>query len=139
MLPIDVSGGAAQFVAALNDIRRALALSTPVPCHWNIPETPRGTTFDPTKINVQFRPPGGGAPIDFGFVKGPSLCAQATSDAWYYGGSDDPHEIIACPNTCARTLHDAASAEVDIVFGCGTRFSVPGGPGEHAEAGPGGG
>lgn len=131
---IDVSGGSSAFIDALNNIRQTVAvtttqhistptvISTPLPCQWKIPVPQGNTTFDKTKVNVQFIPPGGAAPIDFGNVPSLADCARTTADAWYYDNNDNPTEILACPNTCGGTLHNSAGAEVDVVFGCATHF-----------------
>jgi len=132
-MSIDASSGPQAFVAALNSIRQAITttktthirtpmtISTPLPCEWGIPKVPAGTTFDKGKVNVQFVPSGGGAPIQFGFVTNPNDCARATSDAWYYDDNDNPTKVIACPNTCNGTLHNSTGAEVEILFGCDTK------------------
>jgi hypothetical protein len=70
---------------------------------------------------VQFVPPGGGAPVKFGFVANPADCARAVGDAWYYDDNDKPTKVLACANTCSGTLHGSAGAEVDLLFGCVTQ------------------
>jgi len=117
---LDVSGGAAQFIAALNNIRQTVVVTSPLPCQWKIPST--GPTFDKTKVNVQFVPPGGGPPVQFGAVPTAADCAKTNGDAWYYDNNDNPTEVLVCPNTCSGTMHNAAGAEVDILFGCATHF-----------------
>src|ERR1041385_6581054 len=74
---IDVSGGSQQFIDALNNIRQTVAVTTstqqttqttissPLPCAWGIPQVPPPATFNKDKVNVEFTPPGGGAPIQF--------------------------------------------------------------------------
>jgi hypothetical protein len=131
-MSIDASNGPQAFVAALNSIRQAVTMSittpirtpitiaTPLPCEWAIPPPPAGTTFDKGKVNVQFVPQGGGAPVKFGFVKDAADCARAAGDAWYYDDDDKPTKVLACPNTCSSTLHGSAGAEVDLLFGCET-------------------
>lgn len=131
---IDVSGGASQFIDALNNIRQTVAITTttqvttsttiatPLPCSWSIPPAPAGSTFDKDKVNVQFIPPGGAAPVDFGRVDDVGQCAQTTQDAWYYDDPNNPTKVLACPNTCSGTLHNSTGAEVDVLFGCASHF-----------------
>jgi hypothetical protein len=122
MAHIDASGGVQAFVSALNMIRSSITIATPLPCQWRIPEPPAGSRFDPTKVNVDFTPPGG-KPQSFGHVESEADCARATGDAWYYDNSAKPADatqVIACPNSCSGTLHNSIGAEVDVLFGCDT-------------------
>lgn len=127
---IDVTGGAPAFIAALNDIRQAVSvtttqvistpmvISTPLPCQWRIPPVMGpGAVFDPAKVNVQFTPPGAPA-AQFGYVDSAADCARATGDAWYYDNAAAPTQVIACPQTCSGTLHNSAGAQVEVLFGC---------------------
>jgi hypothetical protein len=128
---IDVTGGSQSFIAALNNIRQAVSVqtttqvstpvvvSTPLPCKWGVPTPPAGQTFDPSKVNVQFTPPGG-APVKFGHVTSAAACDQTTQDAWYYDDENNPTEVLACPNACRGTLHNSAGAQVELLFGCAT-------------------
>jgi hypothetical protein len=121
MAHIDASAGVQAFVSALNSIRQSITIKMALPCTWKIPPAPAETTFDPTKVNVQYIPPGG-APQSFGHVNSEADCAQAVGDAWYYDNGTDPAkatQVIACPNTCNSTLHDSLG-EVDVAFGCDT-------------------
>src|SRR5262249_11781416 len=135
---IDLTSGNAQtFIDALNNIRQTVAvttttqvqttttISTPLPCEWNIPDPPPGSTFDKNKVNVQFVPPGGAAAVDFGNVANAGECATAGRDAWYYDNNDAPTKVLACPNTCSSTLKNSAGAEVDVLFGCDTVKIIP--------------
>jgi hypothetical protein len=129
---IDIStGGSQAFIDALNNIRQTVAVtttsqvttstvvSTPLPCEWKIPPVAPPATFDKSKVNVQFVPPGAPA-VDFGNVPNAAACASVTQDAWYYDNNDNPTKVIACPNACSGTLHNSPGAEVDIIFGCAT-------------------
>jgi len=131
---IDVSGGANTFIDALNNIRQAVSvtttqtistpttIATPLPCSWNVPDVPVGTTFDKNKVNVQFTPPGATVPVDFGRVSSEADCARTTADAWYYDNNDNPTKVLACSHTCNGTLHNSAGAEVAVLFGCDSKF-----------------
>jgi hypothetical protein len=133
---IDVSGGANAFIAALNNIRQTVAVTTttqvttsttvatPLPCLWNIPKVPDGTTFDKNKVNVQYTAPGAQAATDFGRVNDVGQCAGVppSQGAWYYDNNDNPTKVLACPNTCDNQLKNAPGASVDILFGCDSHF-----------------
>jgi hypothetical protein len=111
---IDVSGGVAAFIAALNSIRGSVTIGTALPCQWKIPPPPAGGQFDPLKVNVQFTPQGG-QPQNFGYVV-QADCARA-SNAWYFDDANNPTQVLACPSTCA-TLEASVGAEVFVSFGC---------------------
>ena len=123
--------GADSFINALNNIRQAIAvttttvvstpmvIATPLPCQWKIPPIQgAGQRFDPTKVNVQFTPPGAPAATQFGYVASPADCARVTGDAWYYDNANAPTQVIACPQTCNGTLKNSAGAQVEVLFGC---------------------
>ena len=80
--------------------------------------------FDPTKVNVQFTPAGATAPQQFGYVNSAADCARATGDAWYYDNPAAPTQVVACPQTCNGTLHNAPGALVEVLFGC-ARVDAP--------------
>jgi hypothetical protein len=111
---VDVSGGSAAFIAALNAIRNKVSIGTPLPCAWKIPPPPQGQVFDAQKVNVSFVPKGG-ASQDFGYVT-QADCARATN-AWYFDDPNAPTQVLACPTTCDM-LKAATGAEVNVAFGC---------------------
>jgi hypothetical protein len=100
---------------ALDEIR-VLAL----PCDYAIPEPDAGAV-DPTKVNVQFTPPGAAATL-FPKVDGASSC-DATQPTWYYDDPVTPTRVVMCPAAC-NALHQD-SAKIDILFGCKTEIFVP--------------
>jgi hypothetical protein len=128
---IDVSGGSASFINALNNIRQAIAvttsttistptvISTPLPCQWKIPPVMgAGQVFDPTKVNVQITPAGATAPQSFGYVNSAADCTRAVGDAWYYDDPTAPTQVLACPQTCNGVLKNSAGSTVEVLFGC---------------------
>jgi hypothetical protein len=134
---IDLTQGNAQtFIDALNNIRQTVAVTTsttvttstvissPLPCAWSIPDVPGGTTFDKDKVNVQFTPPGATVPVDFFRAGSLAECGTTTQDAWYYDDPTHPTKVLACPNTCNGTLHNAAGAEVAVLFGCDSKLII---------------
>jgi len=128
---IDVTGGAQSFIDALNNIRQKVSvttttvtstptvIATPLPCQWRIPPIMSSTErFDPTKVNVQFTPPGATAPRSFGYVNSAAECARVSGDAWYYDNPAAPTQVLACPQTYDGTLRNSAGALVEVLFGC---------------------
>ena len=107
-------------VQTTTHVSTPVVVSTPLPCHWGVPTPPMGQAFDPTKVNVQFTPPGATAPVKFGHVSSEAACAQTTEDAWYYDSESNPTEVLVCPNTCDGTLKNSAGAQVELLFGCAT-------------------
>jgi hypothetical protein len=127
---IDVSGGSAAFIAALNKIRGSVStssttshqisipttVSTPLPCEWKIPPPSNGGVFDKGKVNVKYTPPGG-AGQDFGYV-GIADCARA-DNAWYFDdpASSTPSKILLCPQAC-DSVKASPGASIEISFNC---------------------
>lgn len=122
----DVSGGASQLVDALSKIRDVVTTTTtrtevvtmveetPLPCEWEIPDSP-ATPFDKELVNVELSSPAGGA-VSLGKVSGFASCAAR---GWYYDDADAPSRIIACEETC-ELIQGTAMAQVDILLGCKT-------------------
>ena len=100
---------------ALNEIRN-LAL----PCDYAIP-TPEAGAIDPTKVNVQFTPPGQMATL-FPNVANAAAC-DATQPTWYYDDPAAPTRVVMCPSACT-TLHQDG-AKIDVLFGCKTEVLIP--------------
>jgi hypothetical protein len=100
---------------ALDEIR-VLAL----PCDYAIP-TPDAGTVNPTKVNVQFTPPGQAATL-FPQVDKASDC-DPTQPTWYYDDPSAPKRVIMCPTACTALHQD--NAKLDILFGCDTEIFVP--------------
>jgi len=111
---IDVSGGPATFIAALNAIRGQVSVGTALPCEWLIPPPPEGQVFDANRVNISFTPPGG-TPRDFGYVQ-VADCPRAT-DAWYFDDPMNPTRALVCPSTCDM-LKASTGAEIAVSFGC---------------------
>jgi hypothetical protein len=130
---IDVSGGSAAFITALNGIRDKVTLktshqvtttttiSTPLPCEWTIPAPTDGTTFNKNQVNVRFTPQGGQA-TDFGYTDQAS-CANV-QNGWYYDDPNNPTKVLLCDNTCTM-VKAATGAEVDVGFGCDQKKAIP--------------
>lgn len=106
--------------AAFSTLLASIAVPTPLPCEYAIPDPPEGMTFDRRRVNVVYTPGGGGAPITFPFVGTPdgAMCPVG-GDGWYYNDPDMPTQIILCPSTCSRVEADTTGS-VDIALGCET-------------------
>ncbi|HWZ90400.1 MAG TPA: vWA domain-containing protein [Polyangiaceae bacterium] len=100
---------------ALDEIR-----TFALPCDFAIP-TPEAGTVDPSKVNVQFTPPGQ-APTVFPKVDNAAAC-DATQPTWYYDDPAAPTRVVMCPTAC-NALHQD-NAKIDILFGCTTEIFVP--------------
>ncbi|MDH5494068.1 MAG: hypothetical protein OEY14_19110 [Myxococcales bacterium] len=97
------------------DLSRTIAIPTPLPCVYEIPEPPAGMSFDPAEVNIVFTT--GGAPSTVPFVGTVDRCGDL---GWYYEGDPaNPERIIVCPFTCA-TFEADLSASIAIQLGCAT-------------------
>jgi hypothetical protein len=112
---VDTTSGASDaFLKALNDIR-----GSAVRCAYTIPAPPSGQTLDPTQVNVEYKPGGGGAAVTFGQAADAAACGTK-ANAWHYDSATSPTAIHLCPATCTAVEADKA-ATVNIVLGCTTR------------------
>jgi hypothetical protein len=102
-----------QILAAMNAIRGA-ALG----CSYGIPMPSGGMMPDYTKLNVQYTPGGGGAPVLFPQVPDQSSC-PASGDGWYYDNPSNPTQILLCGSTCTKVEGDP-SAQIEVLLGCQT-------------------
>lgn len=76
---------------------------------------PTGEAADPTKLAVEFTPPGG-APQQLTQVTDASKCGQV-QDGWYYDDNANPTKIILCPTMCT-TANEAPGAKLQARVGC---------------------
>jgi hypothetical protein len=91
-------------------------------CDWPIPAAPASETFDPAKVNVQYRPGGGSSATTISAVGSAADCG--TESGWYYDDNASPQRIFVCPTTC-DALRSDRDGKVDIAFGCNTRTRIP--------------
>ncbi len=89
----------------------AIAVPTPLPCRYGLPEPPAGMALDRNQVNVIYTPSGAAEQVlpNVGSFDG---CA---GQGWYYEGDD----IVVCPATCDVVSADM-SGRVDIALGCAT-------------------
>jgi hypothetical protein len=100
------------FLEALNKIR-----GTALGCHYSIP-VPEAGTPDFAKLNVQYTPGGGGAPVELPQVTDETHC-PASGDGWFYDDNAAPTQIDLCASTCTKVILDTKGA-IDILLGCQT-------------------
>ncbi|HEX4338378.1 MAG TPA: vWA domain-containing protein [Polyangiaceae bacterium] len=115
-LIVDLSKDTAkQFLDTMDKIR---ARSNP-PCQFSLPPAPAGESLDPTKVNVEYTPPGAPMPETLTGVSAASAC-DPTTGGWFYDNPVTPKAITLCPATCTRAMADI-SGQVNIAVGCETK------------------
>ena len=106
----DPSQAATQLKDALNAVRgKALG------CELIVPEPPAGKTLDPKKINVVYRPGGGG---DSRILPYSEDCSDA--NGWHYDDVTNPTRITLCAASCSRAQDDP-QGRLEVVLGCETQ------------------
>lgn len=90
----------------------AIAVPTPLPCRYGLPEPPEGMALDRNRVNVLYTPSSGTGEQVVPRVDSFGTCA---GQGWYYEGDD----IVVCPATCDVISNDEAG-RVDIALGCAT-------------------
>jgi hypothetical protein len=93
----------------------AVIASAPLPCNYQIPPPPSGSSLDPSKVNVRYRPASGAAEQLFGKAANATACANAAG--WYYDDESAPKQVLLCPTACTSV---AAGGTLNIAFGCET-------------------
>ncbi len=107
------------FDDVFNAIAEGVIEGAKLSCEWAIPDPPRGEVFDKNKVNVEYRPGGGGTPVTI--LKVPTLEDCGDSGGWYYDDEDEPTLVLACPATCDVLTADPAG-QIGVLFGCETRY-----------------
>jgi hypothetical protein len=114
-LLVDVTQNTAQqFVETMNHIRA----KSQVPCQYALPKAPAGQMLDPTKVNVEYTPPGATMPVTILGVT-VNTCDPATG-GWYYDNPGAPTKINLCPSTCSAISMDTGG-QVNVSVGCATK------------------
>lgn len=95
----------------------AVAVPTPLPCVYLVPEPPAGMSFDRTRVNVLYTPGSGAVPA---YLPSVTDCS-GSGVGWYYDDPVSPTQILLCPTTCATVSADS-TGRIDIALGCQTFF-----------------
>jgi hypothetical protein len=90
-------------------------------CDFAYPMVADGGMADPAKINVDFTPGAGGAPVPFYQVENEAACGSSALPSWYYDDPAAPTRIFLCPNTCAMVTADTGMTKIEIAIGCTSR------------------
>ncbi len=107
------------WTALFATLTSAIAKATAIPCSFLIPPPPDGSTFDKSKVNVEYTD-GTGKKTTIFFVPGGAAACPPTG-GWYYDDDSKPTKILLCPATCTSVSADK-TGKVDIAFGCATRI-----------------
>jgi len=100
----------AEFLTALNSIRRTLA------CEYKVPAPPTGEVgYDYSKVQVRYT--AGGVTELFTYVGKADACSTAADKGWYFDEPKKPTKIILCPNTCKKA-GSRDDGKVDVIFDC---------------------
>jgi hypothetical protein len=114
-LLVDVTQNAGQqFVATMNQIRA----KSQVPCQYALPKPPANQMLDPTKVNVQYTPPGAAMPTTILGVT-MNTCDPANG-GWYYDNPAAPTKINLCPATC-MAVSQQTGGKISVSLGCATK------------------
>jgi hypothetical protein len=110
-----IGGGSVHtaLLAALSDIKTAeLSCTLALPS----PEV-AGAEVDPTLVNVNYEPAGGGEAVTLGQVADAAACGP--TGGWHYDHPSAPTSIELCPSTCAAVQADKG-ATLRVLLGCAT-------------------
>ena len=105
------------FAPVFDALAQQVAEVVTLACDWEIPPPPAGETFDAGETNVQVELDGTAEIL----LKAPDASSCGDQEGWHYDDETTPTNVVACPSTCAR-IQAAASARVDLLFGCETMF-----------------
>jgi hypothetical protein len=117
----DLTGGVKQQVCQtdwspiFDALETAIAVTTVLPCAYDIPDPPEDETLDPGKVNVYYISSDGTETV-IPKVADPGSCGAF---GWYYDDPDRPERIMVCPDTCL-TLQSDSGGRVNLAFGCNT-------------------
>lgn len=91
----------------------SIAIATPLPCNFLIPEPPAGEVFDRSLVNVVYTADGSPTGVTL-----PRSDGCTNPDGWYYDNPDAPTEILLCSGSCGTVAGSTGS--IDIELGCET-------------------
>ncbi|HET8932030.1 MAG TPA: hypothetical protein VFN67_01260 [Polyangiales bacterium] len=95
-------------------LQKAVIESAPLPCEYEIPAAPTGSTLDPNRVNIEVVTPSAKPRT---LPRATAMSACGSEPAWYYDDPKAPSRINMCPSAC-----DAISGggSVQIKLGCET-------------------
>jgi hypothetical protein len=116
----DATGGekisicTADWSMVFEPLQKAVIEAAPLPCEYDIPKPPSGSTLDPNRVNIEVVTPSS-QPRTLPRATGQGDCGSEI--AWYYDDPKTPSRISMCPSAC-----DAISGggSVQIKLGCET-------------------
>ena len=116
----DATGGekisicTADWSMVFEPLQRAVIEAAPLPCDYDLPAPPAGSTLDPNRVNIEVLTPSA-EPRTLPRAAGRDECGA--EPAWYYDDPEVPSRISMCPSAC-----DAISGggSVQIQLGCET-------------------
>jgi hypothetical protein len=91
----------------------AILEDAPLPCVFDVPAAPGGTTVDPTRVNV-IHTAADGSSTTIPFVMSAGACA---GPGWYYDDPVAPTKIELCDASCSVVGTDT-TGRIDIALGC---------------------
>jgi len=94
----------------------AISIPTPLPCVFELPEPPDGSTLDSMRVNIIYTD-AGGTEETIPNVGTYSRCSPG--GGWYYDDAAAPTQIVLCPASCTQVSADL-SGRVNIALGCET-------------------
>lgn len=92
----------------------ATSIVTSVACELGMPQTDAGIV-DPSKVELEYTPGGGGSPVVFPQVTDEPSCAAG--DGFYYDNPISPTKLLLCPTSCTTVQADPG-ASVQVLLGC---------------------
>ena len=101
--------------AIFSAVAEAVAVQTPLPCTFDLPEPPDSQILNQDQVNVVYTSSSGNESI-IPRVMGFNSC---NGSGWYYDSLINPEKVIMCPDTCNLFEADT-SGTVKIEFGCDT-------------------
>lgn len=116
----DATGGqkisicTADWSQVFEPLQKAVIESAPLPCDYDIPTPPAGSSLDPSRVNIEVVTPSA-APRTLPRAKSEEDCGSEL--AWYYDDPAAPSRITMCPSACEAI---SGGGSVQISLGCET-------------------
>ena len=107
------------WTAVFDAIAIAVNERASLPCSLSIPEVPEGSSWDPMRVNVDYRPGGMGDAETLPFVPDEASCDRR--GGWYYDHPTEMTTIHLCPNSCDRITSDVMGT-LQVRVGCATEL-----------------